>query len=85
MTAVIEPTNAKGLNPLEQEWVDQFMDDTTLFLGPDPEIMRSHHITERSEFEDECISNGIDPLEVDRITSAPAKKSGAHTGDGVRP
>ena len=25
------------------------------------------------------------PLEVDRITSAPAKKSGAHTGDGVRP
>jgi acetone carboxylase alpha subunit len=67
MTAVIEPTNAKALNPLEQEWVDKFMDDTTLFLGPDPEIMRSHHITPRSEYEEECISNGVDPLEVDRI------------------
>ena len=67
MTAVIEPTNTAPLNPLEQEWVDKFMDDTTLFLGPDPDIMRSHHIAERSEFEAECISQGVDPLEVDRI------------------
>ena len=25
----------------EQEWVDQFLDETTLFLGPDPAIMRT--------------------------------------------
>ena len=25
--------------PQEQEWVDQFLSETTLFLGPDPEII----------------------------------------------
>jgi hypothetical protein len=73
MTAVHEHTSApipelsSPLTTQEQEWVDQFMDDTTLFLGPDRDIMRSHHITSRSEFEDECIRKGVDPLQVDRI------------------
>lgn len=57
----------RELSEQEQKWVDQFMDETTLFLGPDPEIMRSHHITDRTEFEDRCIDGGIDPLRVDRI------------------
>lgn len=71
MTAVHEPRLTPDLTPeltsQEREWVDQFMDETTLFLGPDREIMRSHHIASRSEFEDECMSRGIDPLQVDRI------------------
>ncbi|WP_336631170.1 MULTISPECIES: hydantoinase B/oxoprolinase family protein [unclassified Microbacterium] len=68
MTIIDEPTTGTtGLSPLEQEWVDKFMDDTTLFLGPDPEIMRSHHIAPRSEMEDDFIARGVDPLEVDRI------------------
>jgi acetone carboxylase alpha subunit len=66
MTAIDEyPTG--DLTSQEQEWVDQFMDDTTLFLGPDREIMRSHHTAPRSAFEDECIARGVDPLQVDRI------------------
>ncbi|WP_420751637.1 hydantoinase B/oxoprolinase family protein [Rhodococcus sp. O3] len=56
-----------SLDEQEQQWVDEFMDETTLFLGPDPEIMRSHHITSRSELEEECIAKGVDPLQVDRI------------------
>ncbi len=57
-----------SLDEQEQQWVDEFMDETTLFLGPpDPEIMRSHHITSRSEMEEECIAKGVDPLQVDRI------------------
>ena len=63
----VQGTDAVELTALEQEWVDRFMDDTTLFLGPDPEIMRSHHIAARSEREEEFISRGVDPLEVDRI------------------
>ena len=43
------------------------MDDTTLFLGPDPAIMRDHSITGRTPLEEECIAKGIDPLQVDRI------------------
>ena len=73
MTAVHEHTSApipeltSPLTSQEQEWVDQFMDDTTLFLGPDRDIMRSHHIASRTEFEDECIRKRVDPLQVDRI------------------
>ncbi|WP_028245880.1 hydantoinase B/oxoprolinase family protein [Pseudoclavibacter soli] len=62
-----EGTPRAELTPQEQQWVQEFMDETTLFLGPDPEIMRSHSITTRSEFEDECMAKGIDPLQVDRI------------------
>lgn len=55
------------LREQEQAWVDAFMDETTLFLGPDPAIMRHHEIAPRSEYEQECIVNGIDPLQIDRI------------------
>ena len=62
-----QPAPRQALSPLEQEWVDKFMDETTLFLGPDPEIMRSHHIAPRSEMEDQFMARGVDPLVVDRI------------------
>jgi len=55
------------LTQQEQEWVDQFMDETTLFLGPDREIMRSHSISERSVYEDACIAKGVDRMTVERI------------------
>lgn len=55
------------LSAQEQQWVDKFMDETTLFLGPDPEIMRHHQIHERTAYEDECIAKGVSPLETDRI------------------
>jgi acetone carboxylase, alpha subunit len=66
MTTVYEP-DSKELTAQEQEWVDQFMDETTLFLGPDPKIMRDHSITPRTRLEEECIAKGVDPLQVDRI------------------
>ncbi len=55
------------LTAQEREWVGKFMDDTTLFLGPDREIMRSHHIAPRSAHEETCIALGTDPLQIDRI------------------
>ena len=55
------------LTDQEQQWVDKFMDETTLFLGPDPAIMRHHEIMPRTAYEEECIAQGIDPLEIDRI------------------
>ncbi|WGZ79739.1 hypothetical protein [Arthrobacter sp. EM1] len=58
---------SQPLTAQEQQWVAQFMDETTLFLGPDPAIMRSHQITSRSAYEEECISKGVDPIKVDRI------------------
>ncbi|KWX01037.1 putative 5-oxoprolinase [Carbonactinospora thermoautotrophica] len=67
MTAIHQPQQSKELTPQEQAWVKDFMDETTLFLGPDREIMRSHSIATRSELEEECIAKGIDPLEIDRI------------------
>lgn len=57
----------KILTAQEQQWVDAFMDETTLFLGPDPDIMRNHQIHERTSFEEECIAAGVDPIENDRI------------------
>jgi len=61
MTAIFDAP-ATGLTEQEQDWVDQFMDETTLFLGPDPAIMRDHTITRRTQFEDDCIAKGVDPL-----------------------
>jgi acetone carboxylase alpha subunit len=63
---VHEPPNTP-LTTQEQQWVDHFMDTTTLFLGPDPAIMRDHSITRRTQFEEECIAKGIPALQVDRI------------------
>ncbi|WP_020661491.1 hydantoinase B/oxoprolinase family protein [Amycolatopsis benzoatilytica] len=66
MTAVHgKPDNA--LSAQEQEWVDEFMDETTLFLGPDPAIMRDHSISARTDHEELAISAGVDRLQAERI------------------
>ncbi|HEY8720065.1 hydantoinase B/oxoprolinase family protein [Pengzhenrongella sp.] len=62
-----ESGESQLLTGQEQQWVDKFMDETTLFLGPDPEIMRHHEIMPRTAYEEECIALGVDSLEVDRI------------------
>lgn len=67
MTSTDETRTTRKLTSQEQQWVDEFMDETTLFLGPDPEIMRSHSISARSEHEEQCISKGVDRVEVERI------------------
>lgn len=59
--------NAQLLTEQEQQWVDKFMDETTLFLGPDPAIMRHHEIMPRTPYEQQCIDERIDRIEVDRI------------------
>ncbi|WP_290183427.1 hydantoinase B/oxoprolinase family protein [Corynebacterium auriscanis] len=58
---------ARQLTPEEQQWVDDFMNDTTLFLGPDPEIMRNHSISARSDSEERILAQEHDPLQADRI------------------
>ncbi|WP_168581872.1 hydantoinase B/oxoprolinase family protein [Gephyromycinifex aptenodytis] len=68
MTAIDEgQSTKKTLTPQEQQWVDEFMDDTTLFLGPDPEIMRSHSIAPRTQHEEQVMAAGVDRLQVERI------------------
>jgi N-methylhydantoinase B/oxoprolinase/acetone carboxylase alpha subunit len=62
-----EHGKSQQLNEQEQQWVDKFMDETTLFLGPDPEIMRSHQIHERTPYENDCMSLQVDPVKVDRV------------------
>lgn len=63
----VHPTPETHLTPEEQEWVDAFMNDTTLFIGPDPEIMREHSIAKRSSLEDRVLKQKSDPLLADRI------------------
>ena len=66
MTAIDESPATK-LTVQEQEWVDRFMDDTTLFLSPDPEIMRDHSIAPRSDLEEIVLAEGVDRMQVERI------------------
>lgn len=51
----------------DQALVDKFLADNTLFLGPDPEIMRNHSITPRSKAEDAALKLGLDAHEVHHI------------------
>ena len=57
----------RELTAEEQQWVDEFMNDTTLFIGPDPEIMRKHQIADRSPLEQRIFEKDHDPLTADRI------------------
>lgn len=62
-----EKGDKKILSAEEQAWVDDFMNETTLFLGPDPKIMRHHSIAKRTPLEEEVLKKGGDPLLYDRI------------------
>lgn len=47
--------------------VKRFLEDNTLFLGPDPEIMQHHDLMERSADEEQAIAQVSDPHMIARI------------------
>jgi N-methylhydantoinase B/oxoprolinase/acetone carboxylase alpha subunit len=46
---------------------DKFLADNTLFLGPDPEIMRNHTVSPRSAIEEAALAQGLDTHEVHHV------------------
>ena len=56
-----------NVTPGEQALMDKFLADNMLFLGPDPEIMRNHSISQRSAAEEEVMRKGVDPHHVHHI------------------
>jgi acetone carboxylase alpha subunit len=51
----------------DQEWVNQFLAQTTLFLGPDPEIMTDHRMAPRTPDEERLLAGPIDANSLDRV------------------
>jgi acetone carboxylase alpha subunit len=51
----------------DQALRDKFLASNTLFLGPDPEIMRFHSITQRSAMEEAALATGLDPHRVHHV------------------
>jgi acetone carboxylase, alpha subunit len=51
----------------DQALVDKFLKDTTLFLGPDPEIMEHHDLSERTAEEEEALKQFTDPHAMSKI------------------
>ena len=51
----------------DQALREKFLADNTLFLGPDPEIMRNHSVLPRSAAEDAALAGGLDPHEVHHV------------------
>ena len=51
----------------DQEWVDRFLAQTTLFLGPDPEIMTDHRMAPRTAEEERLLAGPIDTNALDRV------------------
>ena len=54
MSATATPIAAKVPNAAEVELIKKFLNDTTLFLGPDPEIMTNHDLMPRSAVQAQC-------------------------------
>ena len=52
--------------PTPEERIARFMSEATLFLGPDPEIMRDHKTTPRTAEEERLLSGTIDPQLLER-------------------
>jgi acetone carboxylase, alpha subunit len=49
-------TDLHEFTPQERQWVEAFLSETTLFLGPDPEIMNDHRMAPRTAEEDRLLS-----------------------------
>ena len=62
------------LDVQDQKLIQKFLKDTTLFLGPDPEIMRDHRVMPRTETEERCMDEYTDLNQIasirDRLQSA---------------
>lgn len=59
--------NDHAISAEDQALLDKFLADNTLFLGPDPEIMRNHSITQRSAAEEAALAKGLDKHQVHHI------------------
>ncbi|GHG99646.1 hydantoinase B/oxoprolinase family protein [Pseudodonghicola xiamenensis] len=61
--------NTTGPAPSAEDMklIKQFLEDTTLFLGPDPEIMQNHDLMERSPDEELAIGQNFDHHMIARI------------------
>jgi N-methylhydantoinase B/oxoprolinase/acetone carboxylase alpha subunit len=57
----IETLDPKGEQIDEETMMTKFLEDTTLFLGPDPEIMNDHDLAPRTDREDEAMKKSTDP------------------------
>ena len=51
----------------DQAWVDRFLARTTLFLGPDPEIMTNHRMAPRTAQEERLLAGPVDANDLDRV------------------
>ena len=67
MTETVAPLAAKLPNAEEIALIKKFLNDTTLFLGPDPEIMKNHDLMPRTALEEECIAQVSDAHTVAKI------------------
>jgi acetone carboxylase alpha subunit len=56
-----------ALTAEDQGLLDKFLADNQLFLGPDPEIMRNHHVQPRSKIEQEALAKKLDPHQVHHV------------------
>jgi len=67
MSESIKPSAAKTPSAEEIALIKKFLSDTTLFLGPDPEIMRRHDLMPRSAEEIEAIKQVDDVHTIAKI------------------
>src|SRR6266550_6088099 len=58
---------SRELSPEDQGRIDRVLAETTLFLGPDPEIMRDHGMQPRTPEEERLLSGRLDAYELDRV------------------
>ncbi|MGB1882939.1 MAG: hydantoinase B/oxoprolinase family protein, partial [Gammaproteobacteria bacterium] len=49
-----------GLSAEEQSLLDQFVNDNTLFYGPDPDIVRNHGLMARTAAEEQALDADVD-------------------------
>jgi hypothetical protein len=55
MSDLNQPIRAKTPSAEEVALISKFLNDTTLFLGPDPEIMQNHDLMPRTPEEDAAV------------------------------
>jgi acetone carboxylase alpha subunit len=55
------------MNASSNAHIEKFLSETTLFLGPTPEIMRNHSMQPRTEEEERLLAGQIDAYELDRV------------------
>lgn len=60
-------TPGQAPSPEDAALIKKFLEDTTLFLAPDPEIMNNHDLMERSEQEDISIHKQNDTHTIAKI------------------